>query len=126
MRPKHVISRLGWQGKFVLIGIIIPKGVLNPLPRGTVLELTGEIGSDYKGIGKWRLSPKNVWLCMTRIIMSKDRKGVVLEEWIQLDAFQDDNRIRRLVPLSPLDKAQRSKRRVERIWEDIKRSVYPI
>lgn len=126
MRPKYVIRRPGWQIKFVLIGIIIPRGFVNPLPRGTILELTGEIGSDYKGIGRRRLSPKNVWLGMTRVIMSKGRKGVVLEEWIQLDAFQDNNRIRRLVPLSPLDKALRSKRRVEQIWENIKRSVYPI
>lgn len=123
MRPKYVIRRILWQGKFVLIGIVFSRGALNPLPRGTVLELTGEIGSDYKGIGRWRLSPKNIWLGMTRVIMSKGRKGVVLEEWIQLDAFQDNNRIRRLVPLSPLDKSQRSKRRVEQIWEDIKRSV---
>ena len=108
------------------MGIVIPRGAVNPLPRGTVLELTGEIGSKCKGLGKWRLSPKNIWLCMTRIIMSKGKKDVVLEEWISLDAFQDNNRIRRLIPLSPLDKAERSKRRAEQRLEGIKRSVYPV
>lgn len=121
-----MIRNFQWKGKVVIVGIVIPRGSLNPLPRGTMLELTGEIGSESDALGQWRLPHKNIWLCGERMIYSKRGKAVVLEEWISLDAFNDRNRVRYLLPGSPIEKAlRRRKKSPAEMVEDIKRSVFP-
>lgn len=89
MRPLYRIFRRGWSGTIILRGSVIPRGSVNPLPSGIRLELTGEIGSPFKSIGRLRLSPKNIFVRAIRVIRTKRGRAVELEEWIPLSAIID-------------------------------------